>query len=100
VQRDGPPESCIARRVTDDKEFSALYQTMHGKSPGWEQYLNSWGVQDTQEDYLARKDRLIVLRLDTCDDPPLPGLGCDLVWVWPLVLAASAVWSFADVWSF
>ena len=65
---------------------------MHGKSPVWKQYLNSWGVQDAPEDYLAKKDRLIVLRLDLCDDPPLPGLRSDLAWVWRLVLAAGAVY--------
>ena len=92
VQRGAPAESCIARRVSDDKELAALYQTMHGKSPVWKQYLDSWGVQDTTEDFLAKKERLVMLRLEPCDDPPLPGLRCDLVWVWLLVPAVGAVY--------
>lgn len=90
VQRGGPAESAIARRVTDDHELRSLYEASHGRSPVWKQYLGSWGVEDAVEDYVAKKDRLIILRLDPSSEPPLPGVRADLAWVWPIFALAAA----------
>jgi hypothetical protein len=69
---------------------------MRGRSPVWKQYLESWGVEDTLDDFIAKKDRLIVVRLDPCSDPTLPGVKKDLVWFWPLLAAVSiAGWLIA-----
>ena len=80
VQRAGKTYGAIAHRVTDDRELARLYGVTHGRSPVWKQYLDSWGVQDTVEDYVAKKNRLCVLRLDPTAEIPLPELHPDLVW--------------------
>ena len=93
VQCAGKTYGAIARRITDDTELARLYGVTHGRSPVWEQYLDSWGVEDTVEDYVAKKDRLVVLRLDPTEEIPFPGLRADLVWIWPVALAvAAAFW--------
>jgi deazaflavin-dependent oxidoreductase (nitroreductase family) len=93
VQSSGKPYGAIARRVTDDDELARLYEVIRGKSPVWRQYLDSWDVQDTVQDFVAKKNRLCVLRLDPLDELPLPGIRTDLVWIWPAaVMVAIAVY--------
>ena len=93
VQRAGKTYGATARRVTDDTELRRLYVATRGRSPVWKQYLDSWGVQDTAEDYVANKDRLVVLRLDPAAEVPFPGLRADLVWIWPAALfIATVLW--------
>lgn len=93
VQRGWRTWGAVARRAMDDQELRALYLATRGKSPVWKQYLASWGVEDTVEDFLAKKDRLIMLRLDPNNESTPPGLKADLIWVWPIVVAAAAaVW--------
>jgi deazaflavin-dependent oxidoreductase (nitroreductase family) len=94
VQRGGKPYGAIARRVTDDGELMRLYEVMHGKSPVWKQYLDSWGVRDTVQDFVAKKDRLIVLALDPQDELPRPGLRTDLLWIWPVGVAVAVAGYF------
>jgi hypothetical protein len=69
-----PSRTCSPRR---------LYEVIRGKSPVWRQYLDFWDVQDTVLDFVAKKDRLCVLRLDPLDELPLPGIRTDLVWIRP-----------------
>lgn len=92
VQRSGTPYGATAVRVTDDAELAGLYSVSAGKSHVWKQYLNSWGIEDTLQDYLAKKDRLIVLRLDPSSALRLKALRADLVWIWPFLAAALAAW--------
>ena len=93
VQSSGKPYGAIARRVTHDDELARLYEVIRGKSPVWGQYLDSWGVQDTVQDFVAKKDRLCILRLDPLDELPLPGIRTDLVCIWPaVVMLAMAVY--------
>lgn len=93
VQRGGAAYGAVAVRVTDNAELGDLYRVTSGKSPVWKQYLTSWGIEDTLEDYLAKKDRLVVLRLDPTTDAALPPLKADLIWLWPVVaMAGVAAW--------
>lgn len=87
VQRGGTAYGAVAVRVTEDDELADLYKVMAGKSPVWKPYLDSWGAEDTLSDFLAKKDRLVVLRLDPINHLPLTPLRSDLIWVWPLVAA-------------
>jgi deazaflavin-dependent oxidoreductase (nitroreductase family) len=86
VQRNGKTCGAHARLVTDDAELTALYQ--HGsESPVWRQYLESWGIEDTLEDFLAKKERIPTLRLDVLSGrPPLPPQRVDLWWVWLVIV--------------
>jgi deazaflavin-dependent oxidoreductase (nitroreductase family) len=85
----------IAVRVTEAAELADLYRVRAGKSLVWKEYLASWGVEDTLEDYLAKRDRLVVLRLDPSVDVLLPPLRTDLTWVWVVVAAAVATFAWA-----
>jgi deazaflavin-dependent oxidoreductase (nitroreductase family) len=87
-------ESALARRVTDDAEFARLYHVAKArKSPVWKEYLESLGIEDTVEDYVAKKQRLVIFRLDpTGEKTPAP-MKTDLVWVWAVVvIVALAIW--------
>lgn len=82
--------------VEDDAELAALFEQMQGNSPVWDAYLESWGIEDKAEDFVAKKDRLCVLRVDPSDQPGPPSMASDLVWVWgPVGIAlAASFWAF------
>jgi hypothetical protein len=62
----------------------------------WKRYLASWDVEDTLEDFLANRERLIVLRLEPQSEQPLPKQKPDLAWIWPAVAGATlAAWLVA-----
>lgn len=50
--------------VTDDQEIATLYTQAKGASPFWGVYLASVGIEDTMQDFVAKKDRLCILRID------------------------------------
>ena len=84
-------EGAIARRVTDDAELARLYHAAKArKSPVWKEYLASLGIEDTVEDYVAKKDRLVIFRLDPCHEKTPAPMRTDLVWVWAAI--AAVVW--------
>jgi hypothetical protein len=65
------------------------------KSPVWTEYLASLGIEDTVEDYVAKKGRLVIFRLDpTSEKTPAP-VKTDLIWVWAVM--AIAVWAIWKV---
>ncbi len=84
VQRHGKTWGAQARRVTDGAELEALYHKSR-RSPVWKSYLDYWRVEDTLEDFLAARQRLIVLRLHPMPALPLAPQETDLLWVWPLL---------------
>ncbi len=94
VQARGGSFGAIARPVIDPDEARAVYRQIHGKSPVWKQYLDSWGVEDTEDDFVAKVDWLCPIRLDPIERVPLQPLRADLLWVWPIAaaLAAVAMW--------
>lgn len=84
-------EGALARRVTDVAEMTRLYHVAKArKSPVWKEYLASLGIEDTVEDYVAKKERLVVFRLDpTSEKTPAP-MKTDLLCVWAVI--AVVVW--------
>lgn len=80
--------------VTDDDEIAKLYVHMRGKSPVWNDYLESWGMEDDVGDFVAKKDRLCILRVDPVNAPTPRPLEADLKWVWPVASVAllAAIW--------
>ncbi len=91
-----------AIRVTDESEIARLFEKARGNSAIWESYLASWGVEDNLGDFLAKKDRLVILRIDPLDSPvPVP-LQADLVWAWPMIggLVVSILWFYRSRKSF
>jgi deazaflavin-dependent oxidoreductase (nitroreductase family) len=91
VQRNGESFAATARPVADEGELARIYQAARGASPVWDQYLASWGIEDTLEDYLAKKERVPSIRLDRVADAlPLPPLERDLAWVWVALAAVVA----------
>ena len=91
IQSQGGAESAFARRVTDEEEMARLYHVAKARnSPYWKPHLKSLGIEDTVEDYVAKKERLVIFRLDpTSEKTPAP-MKTDLVWVWGVI--AIMVW--------
>lgn len=96
VQCGGRTYGAVAVRVRDDAELRALYRATAGKSRVWKQYLDSWDVPDTVDDYVAHKERLVILRLEPIAVVPLPPLRADLAWLW-VVIAVAAAWFWMSV---
>ena len=69
-----------ARRVTDEDEFRRMWEPMQ-HSPIWETWLQSWNIEPTLEDYLAKRDRMVVFTIDVGDVPAPPTLARDLQWI-------------------
>ncbi len=86
-----------AVRVSDAQEFAELYAASKGKSPVWKEYLGLWGIQDDAGDFLNKRDRLVIWRIDAGDEETPPPLGSDWAWVWPLAgtVAVAAVAAIA-----
>lgn len=55
--------------VTDEAELRLLYERMRGKSPIWVEYLASWEIQDSLQDFLAKRERLVIFRVDPDGEP-------------------------------
>jgi deazaflavin-dependent oxidoreductase (nitroreductase family) len=86
-----------ARRVTDGDEIGRLFVAARGKSPIWDEYLQSLGIGDDVEDAVKKKDRFHILRLDPCGGPGPAALRPDLIWIWPLIgVALLFGWCFSS----
>lgn len=92
VQSKDGVESAIARRAASDEEMARLYHAAKAKkSPVWKQWLEARGIEDNVEDWVARKDRLVIFALEpTSEKTPAP-MNADLVWVWAVV--AVVIWA-------
>ncbi len=87
IQSSSGTQSAMARRVTSDEEMARLYHVAKArKSPVWKEYLASLGIEDTVEDYVAKKERLVIFRLDPTSEKTPALMKTDLVWVWGVVL--------------
>ena len=75
-------------KVDEDRELTRLFQEMQGNSPVWDDYLASWEIEDDLQDFLAKKERTSVLRLDPTDDPTPKAISRDLLWVWGVIAIA------------
>jgi deazaflavin-dependent oxidoreductase (nitroreductase family) len=58
-----------AVRVTGDDEIVNFYRMARGNSPIWNTFLSSWGIQDDPQDFLDKKDRLVIFRIDPVASP-------------------------------
>jgi deazaflavin-dependent oxidoreductase (nitroreductase family) len=89
--------SALARRVTDHEEMARLYHVAKArKSPVWKEYLASLGIEDSVEDYVAKKDRLVIFRLDSCSEKTPAPMKTDLLWVWAAVFVVTwGIWKLA-----
>ena len=91
VQVQGRKFTALARPVSDEPELLRFFNYARGRSPVWKAYLASLGIEDTPADFIAKKDRLTILRLDSGTEAGPHGLRADLVWVWLLVIAGLVV---------
>jgi deazaflavin-dependent oxidoreductase (nitroreductase family) len=89
IQTAAGAESAVASRVTDDDELLSL---MDLEDPinrvMLRSFLATLEIELTEEDILAKKDRIYYLRFDPTDEPTPPPLPADLVWLWPAALFA------------
>jgi deazaflavin-dependent oxidoreductase (nitroreductase family) len=86
VQSADGAESMRAIRVTEDDELLAVVnlfrQADSAAAINW--FLGTLGIEPGDDDILAKKDRLHLLRLDPTDEPAPPPMEADLVWLWPV----------------
>ncbi|MFW5692231.1 MAG: nitroreductase family deazaflavin-dependent oxidoreductase [Chloroflexota bacterium] len=76
-----------AVRVNDNDELAEVFAAMR-VSPAWGPYIQSLGIEDTVEDFVAHKERVVLLRLDPVTvDGPEP-LRADYWWVTVLLTGA------------
>jgi deazaflavin-dependent oxidoreductase (nitroreductase family) len=89
IQTSDGSESVRAVRVTVDDELLAAVnmfrQADSAVAINW--FLGTLGIEPSDEDILAKKDRLHLLRLDPTDEPTPPPMEADLVWLWPVAAA-------------
>ncbi len=81
-----------ARLADDDGELARIYR--HGAtSPFWGRYLAAWGIEENEDDFLAKKDRLNIIRLSPNPHIPAQPQPVDLAWVWlPVALLGFMLW--------
>ena len=92
VQRSGQTYAARAVRVTDQGELADIFCRVPRGNPMWKRFLRSWEIEDELQDFLAKSDRFVVVRLDRSEGPlPLPPLRVDLWWVWPSVVLAGTL---------
>ncbi len=84
-----------AVQVQGDAELTGLYHHLKQTSAFWDPYLKSLGIENTLADFLAKRDRVLIVRLTPTAEPGPPPLRADLVWVWAVVavLALGQWWS-------
>lgn len=79
-----------AVRMTDGEVMRRLYPHMR-KSPVWEQYCASWGVDGSDvDDVAARADRLWTFVIEPGPGHTPPPMRADQWWI-PTILAATAL---------
>lgn len=85
IQTSDGTESAIAYRVTEDDELLAVYQIFKRRDPPLINfYLSSLGIQDTPEDVLENKDKIIFVGFEPAEIVTPPGQEVDLAWLWPV----------------
>ena len=95
VQYSGRTFAATAVRVTDPHELTTIFRRVPRVNPMWKRYLGSWDIEDNLDDFLAKRERIVVVRLSpSLEPPPLPPLPTDLWWVWPLAAAAVLTWKW------
>ncbi len=71
--------------VTDEQEVAMFSEHARESSPIWNAYLASWGIEDDAQDFVGKRDRLCILRIDPVEAITPPPLAADLTWIWPLL---------------
>lgn len=79
------------RRLSSESDLAHLFESARGRSPVWSEWLQTLGIEDSLEDFLAKKDRVFVYRLEPTDEPTPPRQRADLAWLW-LVAMGLLVW--------
>lgn len=89
VKVNGRTFSAKARRVEDLDEYTPIAREMFesGGDTHFKAWLDSFGISYSQEDMIAKRDRLYFVAFDPCEEAGPPPLPVDLWWVWPVVVA-------------
>ncbi len=93
VQSAGAPFPAAARRVTDFAEFKGVMRLIFrtGGDTHFEPWLASLGLAHDLQDVLDKRARVYLVALEPGEGPAPPPLTADLIWVWPLLLAAGGL---------
>jgi deazaflavin-dependent oxidoreductase (nitroreductase family) len=89
IQTAAGAESMLAQRVVEDDELLSIMEGIKRRSQGmYKLHLASLEIEPTTEDILAKKERIYWVRFDPTDEVTPPPLAADLVWLWPVGVAA------------
>jgi len=89
---------CHGKRITDGAELLDVFHKQN--SPIWNDFLKAWHIDNDPDDFIAKKDKLHILRVDhigSLEAPP--PLATDLGWMIP-VMTIIGVLSFILGWFF
>ena len=89
----------VIRRVEDLQEFSRVAERMFqtGGDPHFKPWLKSLGIEYSQEDLVAKRDRVYMFGFDPVEQTGPSPLLANLAWVFPalLVITAAIIWMLA-----
>jgi deazaflavin-dependent oxidoreductase (nitroreductase family) len=77
-----------ARRVQDIDEYTRIAQEMFetGGDTHFASWLESFGIDFSQQDMIDKKDRLYVVTFDKSEETSPPPMAVDLKWIWGVIV--------------
>jgi hypothetical protein len=77
-----------ARRVQDIDEYIRIAQEMFetGGDTHFASWLESFGIDFSQQDMIDKKDRLYVVTFDKSEETSPPPMAVDLKWIWGVIV--------------
>lgn len=92
VQTTGAARAMLARRLAGDDDLRDAYADLRRLlGPGVDAMLGVLGVPGGLDGLLARRDRVLLVRLEATEGPTPPPVRADLAWAPPLLLGSLAV---------
>ncbi|NWF70949.1 MAG: nitroreductase family deazaflavin-dependent oxidoreductase [Chloroflexi bacterium] len=85
IQTAAGVEHVRARRVDSVEDRTAAWNVAE-HSPGVQMAMKLSGMTLTREDFVAQKDRFVIITFDPTDEPTPPPLDADLKWLPQVVL--------------
>ncbi len=77
-----------ARRVDDIEEYKNVVEKMFetGGDSHFGSWLESFGIEFTKEDMIAKRDRLYIVGFDKSDEDGPPPMAVNLKWMWGMII--------------
>ena len=90
IQTASENEEVVARRLSTDEELTEVYELVEQTAP-LRKFSETHGIEMNLSDFLAHKDRFLLLTFDPVYEPTLEPLQANLRWVWLVGVASGLV---------